>query len=153
MDPLSITTSIIAVLQATNAVISVCYDYSTAVKDSSWELPRVTEEVKSLRNVLEALEQLAKKAESADQSAKTQLPTLRLLCEPDVGPLVMCLAEMEALEKKLTPPSWSGRVGSKRRALVQALSWPLREGDTKKILENIGRFKVTLNLAMTVDQA
>lgn len=108
MYTLSITASIITVLQAANAVISVCYDYSSAVKNSSWELPRVTEEVKSLRNVLETLEQLAK-ADSTDSAAETQLLTLKLLCEPDVGPLATCLVELEALQKKLAPPS-SGRL-------------------------------------------
>ncbi|KAI9766559.1 MAG: hypothetical protein M1839_004886 [Geoglossum umbratile] len=153
MDPLSITASIITVLHATIAVISICYDYSTAIKNSSWELPRLIEEVKSLRNIFETLERLAKKSESSDPATDSQLPTLTLLCEPDVGPLAMCLMELEALEKKLSPPSWSGQARSKRRALVQAFGWPLKERDTKKILENIGRFKATLNLAITADQA
>jgi len=152
MDPLSITLSIIAVLQAANAVISVCYDYSCAMKNSSWELPRVIEEVKDLRNVLETLEQLANKAENADPAAEGQLPTLKLLCNPE-GLLAMCLRELQALKEKLDPPDWSGQVGSKRRAFIQALSWPLKEGDTKNTLEKIGRLKTTLNLALTVDQA
>ena len=152
MDPLSITASIIAVLQATNAVVSVCYDYSCAMKSSSWELPRVIEEVKDLRNVLETLEQLAKKAENADLAAKGRLPTLKLLCNPE-GLLAMCLRELQELKEKLDPPGWSGQVGSKRRAFIQALSWPLKEDDTKKTLEKIGRLKATLNLALTVDQA
>ncbi|KAF8249250.1 hypothetical protein K440DRAFT_598963 [Wilcoxina mikolae CBS 423.85] len=153
MDPLSVTASIIAVLQATNAIISVCYDYSTSVKGSSTELSRVTEEVKSLRNVLEAVAQLAQKAESADPTAGSQLPTLKSFCEPDVGQLAVCLVELNALKDKLAPPDWSGQEGSKRRRLVQALGWPLKEGETKKTLENIERFKATLNLALTVDQA
>jgi|SRR5436190_5912370 len=151
MDPFSITASIIAVLQATNAVVSICYEYRSAIKNSTWELSRVLEEVKSLRNVLESLEQLAEKAEIADPAAETQLPTLKLLCEPEVGPLALCLVELEALQKKLVPPSSSGQVGSKR-ALIEKLVWPLRKGDTKRIIENIGRFKATLNLAMTADQ-
>jgi hypothetical protein len=154
MDPLSVTASIIAVLQATNAVVSVCYDYSSAVKGSSWELPRVIEEVKSLRGVLETLEPLARKAESgADPINKTRLPTLKLLCEPEKGQLAECLKELKTLKEKLAPPSWSGQEGSKRSALIQALRWPLKEGDTKKTLENIGRFKATLNLAIAADEA
>jgi hypothetical protein len=50
-----------------------------------------------------------------------QLPTLRQLCEPGVGHLAKCLGELQALERKLAPPSWGGPVGSKRRALIQAL--------------------------------
>jgi hypothetical protein len=150
MDPLGFTASINAVLQAADAVISICSDYSAAIKNSSWELPRVTEEVKSLRNILE---HLAKKVESVDLASKTQLPTLKLLCEPDGGQLAMCLVELKALEKKLAPPSWGGQVGSKRRAFIQAcLGWPMKKGDTRKTLESIERFKATLNLAITADQ-
>jgi hypothetical protein len=151
MDPLSISAGIISVLQATNAVVSVCYNYSSAVTNSSWELPRVLEEVKSLRNVLETLEPLAR-AENADPAAQSQLPMLKLLCEPE-GTLAMCLVELEALEKKLAPPKWSRQAGSKRRAFIQTLRWPLKEEDTRKTLENIERLKATLHLAMTADQA
>lgn len=157
MDPLSVTASIIAVIQATNAVISVCYDYSSAVKNSPWELSRVIEEVRSLRNVLETLERLAANAERADPAAETRLPALKLLCEPkggQIGLLAMCLLELDLLKKKLIPPKWgSGLEGSKRMSLAQALSWPLKEKDTRKTLDCIRRFNDTLNLAITADQA
>ena len=153
MDPLSINASIIAVLQATHAVISVCYDYRSAVKNSSWELPKVIDELTSLRNILETLERLARKAESADPVAESRLPNLKWLCEGPAGPLVTCLKEVEALEKKLAPPPWSGQAKSKRSAFIAALGWPLKKEDTKKTLENIERSKNTLNLAITGDQA
>jgi len=46
-----------------------------------------------------------------------------------------------------------GQVGSRRRVLIKALGWPLKEGYTKETLEKIGRLKATLNLAITADQA
>jgi Fungal N-terminal domain of STAND proteins len=153
MDPLSITASVIAVLQISNKIISICYDYASAVRGSSWELQSVTEEVQSLRNVLETLANIARKAESANAAEESRLPTLKLLCEPGVGPLSRCLLVLEALEAKLAPPSWGSPVGSKRRALIQALGWPLKEGYTKKTLENIARFKATLGLAVAADHA
>lgn len=51
MDPLSISASIVAILQATTTVISICYDFRACIK--------VIDEVKSLRNILETLEQLS----------------------------------------------------------------------------------------------
>jgi hypothetical protein len=149
MDPLSITASIIAILQITNAVVSICYDYSSATRNSSQEL--VIEEVKSLRNILENLEQLAKRAEVGDPTAEQRLPALKLLCEPG-GPMVKSLLELGRLQKKLTPPDWVGQDRSTRKAIVLALGWPLKEGDTNKTLEKIGRFKYTLGLALTADQ-
>jgi hypothetical protein len=152
MEPLSVTASIIAVLQVTSKIISICYDYTSAVKNSSSELSRVIEEIKDLRNVLETLEQLARKAESSDPAAGVQLPALQLLSEPEGGPLAKCLAELEALKQKLTPQSLNGQAKSKRKALLEALGWPLKEKETEKILRNIERFKTTLALATTADQ-
>ena len=112
MEPRSVTASIIAVLQAANAVVSTCYDYSAAVKNVPWELSRVTEEMIGLRNVLEALVDLAKKAESADLTAETKLPTLKHLCESNSkpGPLDHCLADLRGLRKKLSSPKWTGEM-------------------------------------------
>lgn len=150
MDPLRITTRIIAVILITNKVISICYSYSSTVKNALWELPRVINEISSLRNVLEILVQLAMKAENADSVAETRLPALKLLAEPQEGPLIKCLADLEALKQKLASPD--GQEKSKRKNLIGALVWPLNEKDTQKLLVNIERFRTTLNLAITADQ-
>jgi hypothetical protein len=153
MDPLSITASIIAVLQATSTVITICYDYSSAVKGSSWESVKVLDEVRGLRNVLESLEPLVRQETSQNSNVESRLPSLRLLCAPGTGVLSKCLVELTGLEKKLLPPGWSGPPGSKRRALIQASGWPLKKGSVEKILANIGRLKETISLALTADEA
>lgn len=154
MDPLSITASVIAVLQATSAVLSICYDYSSAVKGSLWELPKLIDEVRDLRNVLETLEQLSRQSDDQeDSAAKRRLPSLQLLCVPETGLLARCLSELAVLEQKLKPPRWSGPAGSKRRALIQATAWPLKIEALEKTLSTIGRFKTTLSLALTADEA
>ena len=152
MDPLSITASVISVLQAAGAVISVCCDYRSAVKGSSWEVPRVLEEVRALRNVLRTLEDLADKAEAPSSDGKSRLPALKSLCDPDTGTLIKCRTELNNLTTKLTPPEWIGPTGSKRRGLVQALTWPLKIGETEKVLASIERFKTTINAAVATDQ-
>ena len=152
MDPLSITASVITVLQAAEAVISICCDYRSAVKGSSWEVPRVLEEVRALRNILRTLEELADKAESPSSDAKSRLPALRSLCDSDTGVLIKCRTELNNLNTKLTPPEWIGPAGSKRRGLVQTLTWPLKKGETDKVLASIGRFKSTINVAVATDQ-
>ena len=152
MEALSVTANIIAVLQAANTIISICCDYSAAIKGASWELPKVTKEVRSLRDVLELLAALAKRAENADPSADATLPALIQMCNSDTGPLAMCNDELESLKKKLEPPKWTGPATSKRTALMQTLSWPLKEGETKKMLRNMERYKTTLNTALEIDQ-
>ena len=118
MDPPSVTASIIAVLQAANTIISICCDYSAAMKGASWELPKVTKEVRSMRDVLELLAALAKRAESPDPSAESRLPALLRMCNSDEGPLAMCKAELESLKTNLELPKWAGSVTSKRTALM-----------------------------------
>ena len=149
-EGLGLAASIIAVLQITNSVISVCYDYSAAVQGTSWELPQVRAEMESLRDILQALESLAKQAEFTNSVAGTRLPTLSLLMGPD-SLLQNCFHEVERLEKRLKSPSWSDGFGPRRKALIQALRWPLKEAETKKALENISRFKSTLVLALSAD--
>jgi hypothetical protein len=154
-DPLSIAASIIAVLQATGKVIAICYDYKACATDSSWELSRIIDEIKGLRNVLETLEKLASEIDVARPGAKARLPTLQLLCGPkdgESGLLDLCLEELTKLKDKLAPPKWLGPQGSKRQALGQALRWPMNRGDTIKMLETIGRFRDLLSLALTADQ-
>lgn len=101
MDPLSITASIIAVLQATTAVLSVCYDYRSAIKHRPWGLAKAIEEVRDLRNVLESLERISTKS---DDGSDSRLVNLRLLCKKETGPLQGCVAELHQLEKKITSP-------------------------------------------------
>lgn len=151
-EGLALAASVIAVLQITNSVLSVCYDYSAAAKDAPWELSRVVAEMESLRSVLQTLEPLAKEAESSDPSAGTRLLTLTLLCGPQ-GLLQHVLDEVTRLDERLKTPSWSDKFGPKRKAFIQALRWPLNKAETKEALVNIGRIKDTFTLALTADEA
>ena len=151
MEALSVTANILAVLQATNTIINICYDYGSALKDCS-QSDKILTEVKSMRTVLEMLAELARKGESEnDMSSIGRLPTLTLLCDPFSGPLALCLAELQTLEKKLSTPAWAGKAGSKRRALISSLSWPITEGDTVKILASVSRLRDILQLGLTAD--
>ncbi|KAI4249345.1 MAG: hypothetical protein L6R42_009040, partial [Xanthoria sp. 1 TBL-2021] len=152
MEPLSVTASVIAVLQAAEAVISVCCNYRSASVGSSWEVSRILDGTRNLRNVLRILEGIADKAETGAERENSDLPALAQLCDPKTGSLVQCLETLSSLEKQLTPPSWSGPDGSKRSNLVQALSWPLKKAETERTLEKIEYFKSTLNLAVSLDQ-
>lgn len=151
-EGLALAASVIAILGITNSVISVCYDYSAAYKDAPWELSQVRAEMESLRDVLQTLHPLAKQAEVASTTAGTRMQTLTLLCGSR-GLLQHCLDEVTRLDDRLKTPSWSDGFGPKRKALIQALRWPLNKSETTKALENIGRYKTTLALAITADQA
>jgi hypothetical protein len=153
MEPLSVAASIIAVLQAANAVISICYDIRAAVKGAPWALSRIINSISELRLVLSRLEQVANEAElNSDPISAAKLPTLQALCQ-DGGALKNCFEELTVLEQSLAPPSWAGKTGSKRRALIQSVGWQFKDKDAEKTLKTLEGCKSTLNLAVTADQA
>ena len=141
MDPLSVTASIIAVIQISGGVVSICYNYRKAVKGAAKEAAKITDEVKSLQDILE---RLLKIAEREVARGSTRLQALQALAEPN-GALSQCQAELSALQIKLEP-------SQKVRMAWKALKWPLTEGSVKKAIENISRLKATLIVAMVTDQ-
>jgi hypothetical protein len=54
MDPLSVTSTLIAVLQISSALISICYEYRQGTKNSSREIVQIPDELNSLKDVLES---------------------------------------------------------------------------------------------------
>ena len=141
MDPLSVTASIIAVIQISGSVVSICYSYRNAVKGAAEEAAKITDEVKSLQDILD---RLLKIAEREVARGSTRLQALQALAEPD-GALSQSQAELSALQIKLEP-------AQKARMVWQAIKWPLTEGSVKKAIEGISRLKATLTLAMVTDQ-
>lgn len=144
-EAFGVAAGVIAVIQITSSVLSVCYDYNAVIRDASWELPRIQKELEDLRNVLQKLEPLVRHAEISDPA---QLQTLDLLRVP----LHTFLEDIKQLGEKLNPPEWMKKWGPKRKAHMQSLRWPLKEAETKKTLERISRFKETLQLAFHADQ-
>merc|ERR1712093_728854 len=99
-DTISITGTLIAVLQVTTTVISICYDYRQGVSSASREVLQTSSSLNSLKDVLEALLALIEKAKSDDTASR--LATIELLAK-DGGTLESCQQELLTLKKKLEP--------------------------------------------------
>jgi len=139
MDPLSITGTLIAVVQITTSVISICYDYRSGVASASRDVVQITESLNSLKEVLESLLRLIETTKAGE------LSTVELLAR-DGGTLQSCQAELERLRGKLEPEKgW--------RKLRNSLVWPLKEGEMRRALEALERWKSTMQLALSADQA
>ncbi|KAL4961575.1 uncharacterized protein BDV14DRAFT_203609 [Aspergillus stella-maris] len=154
MDPISVTASIITLFQAANAVLAVCYNYQSFSGGSSSGLSTLIIEVRSLRDVLESVVRLV--SDENKGKVTDRLPTLRILCQPS-GPLATGLEKLETLERRLTPSNYHQNVDgarpfSRRHKLWQALSWPLKEAESQKLIEEIAVLRSTLSLAMETDQ-
>jgi hypothetical protein len=138
-DPLSITASIIAVIQATSKVVSLCYDYRSGLKNAPSEMKQLTDEITSLRDILESILKLVDEG----GTEYTYLPTLKILTQSD-GVLPKCKAEMTLLETDLKPVTGI-------RAVARTLKWPYARGEVEKKVERLGRLKSSLTLALAID--
>jgi hypothetical protein len=94
-----------------------------------------------LQKVLDDVRELL---EDEEGKASSHLPALiELLKSPDGLP--GCRSELESLKKTLEPKG-------PRTDRVQALIWPLKEGDVRKTLDHLARFQHLLSLTLNVDQ-
>ena len=148
---MSAVASLIAVLQVASAVITICYAYRQGQKHSSREVIQLSDELSSLKDVLDALLHLVEKSEASNatinssSNSENRLATFELVLQPD-GPLFTCQSELERLKAKLEPESgW--------RAVKRSLVWPLKEGELRKALGVLERLKGTMQLALAADQA
>lgn len=142
-EGLAIAASIIAVIQISDRIISSINFYVEALNnDLLSDLQVILTETTAIRTAF-------KKLQSLDGNG------LQALSEP----VTQCEILLKALEG-LLPPTPTGNVQAtgnrpqKRRKLEVTkltLAWPLKEQRAKKILDNIGRYKSTIHLLLSVE--
>ena len=135
MDPLSLTASIIAVLQLSGTVISYLNDVKEASKDSYsilLEVSSVTGLLYTLRSLIET------------DKGDGYLDVARSLAVP-YGPLDQFKTTLEKLSKQLQPAT-----GVRKAARV--LKWPFKKEEVKELLSTIERQKTLFSLALQNDQ-
>ena len=154
MDGLSGAASVIAVVDISAKVASLCFQYSVAVKDAKRDIGRLQKKVTDIKNVLEKLRQLL------DEQDESRLSTTRTLAQAKQSPtaslpgsLQRCLQELTELEAtlqaKLEP---SGRRKAMRRFGFRALKWPLTSKEVEKTVQSLEKYGHTFSLALQVDQ-
>ena len=136
-DPLSITASIVALLQLTQQAIQYVID----VKDAGGDRNRILTEITSAHGFLFLLQDKTKKSEP--QWDNTFYKTMTALSAPN-GPLEQFKHALERLASKLRP-----REGLKK--FGKALSWPFEKREIKDILDTIERQKSLFSLALEND--
>ena len=141
MDPVSVTASVIAIIQISGSIVSICYDYRNSVREAVKEATRITEEVKGLQDILD---RLLKLAELDIAQGSPRLQVLEQLAQPG-GILPRCQEHLISLRFKLGPEK-------KSKSVWSALKWPLTEKDLQKALNNISTAKATISLALITDQ-
>lgn len=139
MDGISGAASLIAVIEISAKIASLCFHYSVAIKDAKYDIERLQKKVVDLQNVLKAVKHLL------DERDNTRLPATQKL----TGSLKDCFLQLEELKTMLD-------LGKTRKAMsrlgVRALKWPFTSKEIEKIINGLEKCEQTFSLALQVDQ-
>jgi hypothetical protein len=134
-DPVSISASVITILQLTRTVVRYLSDVKGALEDRQ----RILAEVSNVSGILYHLESLSEHPQWGDAWSGT----IKSLSVPK-GPLEQFRMALEHLASRLSPADGLRKLG-------KALSWPFQKGEIKEILATIERQKALFSLALQKD--
>ena len=139
MDGLSGAASVIAVIDVSAKIISLCFQYSTAVKNSRKDIERLQKKVNNIQDVFGQVEQLLDGRDKTLRSATHNLS----------DSLKECLLQLEVLKTQLEP-------GKTRKAMrrfgVRALQWPFTSKEVEKYIASLESYEQIYTLALLADQ-
>jgi hypothetical protein len=139
MDGLSAAANVIAVVDISAKIASLCFQYSVAVKNAKKDIGRLQRKVNDIKDVLGEVQQLL------DGRDKTRLSATNKLLDS----LKECFLQLEELKTQLEP-------GKTRKAMsqfgVRALKWPFTSKEVEKIVASLERYEQTFSLALQADQ-
>lgn len=135
MDPISVTASIIAILQLSNKVV----EYLTNVKDASKERQTCAIEVLNLHSLLLTLE-FNLQGENANSSWHIAVRALAV----ENGPLDQFKQALETLQTRMTD-------GGRLKNAGDILMWKFKKEEVASILGRIERLKTLVGIAIQRD--
>jgi len=139
MDGFSTTASVIAVIELSAKVGSLCAQYCTAVKNAKTDITRLRCKVESLNSIVKDCRDLL------DGQHGSKLESSRRLRHA----LNECSSNLEKLKNKLEPLSGHKTMS---RLGIRALRWPFNSGEVDRIILELHESKDEVALAMQVDQ-
>jgi hypothetical protein len=134
MDPLSISSAIVALSHVTSTVIQCLID----MKEATGYRKKILNEVSSAAGLLFVLKDLA----SRSKETKSWCTTIGALNLPD-GPLEQYKTSMESLLSILSTDN-----SSDLKIIQKSLAWPYQKSQVSDILSTIERQKSTFALAL-----
>jgi hypothetical protein len=141
MDPLSVTASVIAILQLTGKIISACAAYTSSIKDAPRELRTISVEIQSLQAIIRILDLTTARAMHENDSLAISLDACRT-----------SLKELSDLLEHQKRGSNSDDESETKRARVLptlvTLAWPLKRHRANALMDDISRHKSTITLSL-----
>lgn len=135
MDPLSVTASVIAILQLSNKVLG----YLNDVNDASKERAECAIEASNLYSLLLSLRFRLEEG-SADKLWYTAVRALAV----ENGPLDQFKQSLELLQTRMTE-------GGRLKKACEALVWKFKKGEIASTLGRMERLKTLIEIALQMD--
>ena len=154
MDPISLTASIIAILQLTTELIKVTRNVYKDIKNAPKEVDELLNEFTSFSAVLEHLKAIIEEAEADKRfeaarnglygisKTGSRLPTIQEQMKPN-GPLATCQREMAAFKTRFD-------IDTSR--VKRALRWPFEKGEVVALIGRLRNMKSNLDTAIATDK-
>jgi len=147
-EAVALGASIIAIFQIADRVIGLCKLYIETVRDAPSDLRTVLIETSTMKTILENVQFLM----SCNNKPST---VLDVLSGAD-GPIEGCRSAIAKMEGLFPSGYAQGHKGSrskrqKVKASLATLAWPLKESRARKLMEEVIRYKSTINLALTTE--
>ena len=139
MEGLGVAASVIAVVELSAKVASLCLQYCKDVKHAKDDIIRLRKQVIDLENVSASVAQLLDGPNGPKLKASQHLRAAMLECR----------IQLEWLHNTLTPKT--ARQAMSRLGLP-SLKWPFQRKETDKIVQGLGRCNQSMSLALQVDQ-
>jgi len=142
MDPLSVTASVIALLQLSGQIISACITYTSSIKDAPRDLRTIAVEIQSLQAIIRVLDLASIKPAQIQNGLAASLHACRL-----------SLQELSDLLDHQASQSSSGSGSASKRVQImptlKTLAWPLKQHRVKSVMDDISRHKATISLSLS----
>jgi Fungal N-terminal domain of STAND proteins len=139
MDGLSVASSIIAVIEVSAKVASLCAQYCNAVKKAKQDITRLQGVVGNINSIVKDCHDLLEGQHASKLESSQKLKQA----------LNECSSDLKRLEDKL-------KLGRGQKAIshlgIRALQWPFTSKEVDKIIQDLKRSKEDITLAMQIDQ-
>lgn len=138
-EGLGVASSVIAVVDLSAKVFSLCLQYSREVKNAKEDIERLSAEVVAFQDTTKKLQTLVEGPRGQELSASQQL---RSTIEDS-------LLRLEKLGQQLQTPTHR-KIMSKFGA--RALKWPFKRKDVDDVIQDFARCRENISLALNIDQ-
>jgi hypothetical protein len=144
MEAVGSAASVITLIELSAKVASLCFQYSSAVKNARSDIERLRGELKRLTTTLQGAQQLLESPNGKRLQTSQGLRNGLIDCSSQLSQL------QSRLEKKANP-------GPARKAMsrigFRALKWPFESKEIDAIIKNLERYRDTLSVGLAVDGA